>query len=164
MFLRNPENENSDTTGRNQDGLNRFGATRTSSRNRRNLNSTAGYGKLNARFSRVPTFHILAFIAIFLVTGAIATTAIVGYFQTNTYADCVVAGKDRTTNSEGQSQMRVYTENCGTFTIGDDWFRGNFNTADMYGSLQEGSTYTFQATGFRVGILSMFPNIIDIEQ
>ena len=79
-----------------------------------------------------------------------------------THASCTVTGKDRT-QSRDSSNMRVYTS-CGTFAVGDVLIRGQFDSADLYGSLAEGKTYDLTTIGWRVPILSMFPTIIEAEE
>src|SRR6478735_11759060 len=84
-----------------------------------------------------------------------------------TYKDrktsCTVTGKEAAgaTNSDGDFEMRyrIYTEECGTFAVQDDWFIGQFNSADTYGSIREGKMYDFEAYGWRNGFMSTFPNI-----
>lgn len=71
---------------------------------------------------------------------------------------CQVTGKDRAGN---QGDMRVYTENCGTFTVKDNPFLLRFNSADVYGAIQEGETYDFNTVGIRLPIASMFPNVLE---
>ena len=76
---------------------------------------------------------------------------------------CTVTGKEAAgaTNSDGDFEMRyrIYTEECGTFAVQDDWFIGQFNSADTYGSIAEGKVYDFEAYGWRNGFMSTFPNI-----
>jgi hypothetical protein len=75
---------------------------------------------------------------------------------------CLVGGKDRTSNSDGVSEMRVYTD-CGTFVVEDNFISG-FKSADLYGSIQPGKTYKIKSGGVRVGPLSMFPTILEAEE
>ena len=77
---------------------------------------------------------------------------------------CVVTDKDRTTDREGNSSMRVYTENCGTVEVSSNLFKGVFNSADVYSSIEVGKTYDFDATGFRIGIISMFPKVTEATE
>lgn len=76
---------------------------------------------------------------------------------------CTVTDKDRTTNSDGTSNYRVYTDECGTLTVEDALLRGNVDTADDYADIEPGTTYEITTIGWRVPILSAFPNIIDAE-
>lgn len=64
---------------------------------------------------------------------------------------------------EGNNQYRVYTEECGTFVIKDTIVGLRFNSADAYGALSLGEAYNFRTQGFRLGITSSFPNILDYE-
>lgn len=95
------------------------------------------------------------FIVAFLVIGfAVASNA-----NVETHTDCVVSDKDRTTNSEGQSDMRVYTDNCGVFSVKDSIFIMRFDSADTFSKIKVGENYNFETRGFRIGMLSQFPNI-----
>ena len=76
-----------------------------------------------------------------------------------------VEGKERITEQAGQtitSFYVVYTDK-GTFKLEDDIFRGNFYSSDVYGKLKEDSTYTFKTTGYRIGWMSQYPNIVEVK-
>ena len=107
-------------------------------------------------------------IAFFIATVVLLCAGGVGYTvaanaHETTHTSCVVESKDRTTRADsGSSDMRVYTS-CGTFAVGDVLLRGQFDSADIYGSISEGQTYDLTTIGWRVPILSMFPTIIEAE-
>lgn len=103
-----------------------------------------------------------ALVAVLAVCGI--GFGIVSHTVSKDYSACVVEGKDRTRDADGNSDMRVYTENCGTFSVGDNWFKKVVNSADLYAGIKEGKTYNFEATGWRVGLLSMFPKIYKVEE
>lgn len=107
----------------------------------------------------------LKFIIAAVVVAVLAVLVIstVSYNKEDTHYSCVVTDKDRTRDSEGNTDTRVYTKNCGTFTVTDSLLKGKFNSADTFGSLEEGGTYNFTTVGFRNGFLSAFPNIIEVE-
>jgi hypothetical protein len=96
--------------------------------------------------------------------GSVVVLGIVGtavlYFTTQTSVTCTVTDKDRTTTAEGVSDHRVYTEDCGTFKVGDEWLLGAFNASDTYSQIEIGDTYNFDVVGWRNGFLSLFPNIL----
>lgn len=76
-----------------------------------------------------------------------------------------VEGKERITESSGdkiESFYLVYTDK-GTFKLEDDLFRGNFYSSDVYGKLRQDSTYTFKTSGYRIGFVSSYPNIIEVK-
>ena len=85
-----------------------------------------------------------------------------GLFNESEYSACKVEDKDRTTNSDGQSDARIYTS-CGVFTVEDVWTRGQFDSADLYASIKRGKTYDLTTVGFRIPVLSMFPSVIEAE-
>lgn len=76
---------------------------------------------------------------------------------------CTVVGKEAVRTQDGH-QYRVYTEDCGTLTVADTLFEGRFDSADFYGTIKEGETYEMLIGGYRNGVLSMFPNILEAEQ
>lgn len=103
-----------------------------------------------------------------LIGGAVALIAAVGvgatiaWQSTRAEQSCTVEDKDRTTDSEGASVHRVYTD-CGVFNVQDDLLNGQFNSADVYGSLKVGETYTIETVGWRLPLFSSFPNIVGVS-
>ena len=81
----------------------------------------------------------------------------------NEVGPCTVTGKESVV-AEGDNQYRVYTEECGTFIVKDTLFALRFNSADTYSSLKDGESYQFRTQGFRLGITSTFPNILDYAE
>ena len=81
-----------------------------------------------------------------------------------------VLGKDSVTVSRGSgdtlqvdNEYRVYTDH-GTFKVTDTLIYGKFTSADRYGRLQEGHTYTCKVAGWRFGLFSWFPNLINCNE
>lgn len=88
-----------------------------------------------------------------------------GTFHNQYFESCHVTDKDRTTNPEsGSSNMRVYTDNCGVFVVGDSFLKGRWDAADDYSQIEVGKTYDFETIGFRIRLLSTFPNIIEAKE
>lgn len=75
---------------------------------------------------------------------------------------CTVSGKESVMMG-GNNQYRVYTEECGVFTIKDTIVGLRFNSADVYGALSLDEAYNFRTQGFRLEVASLFPNILDYE-
>ena len=90
-----------------------------------------------------------------------------GYYDDHTKT-CTISGKDRTTVYTGKgnshSQMRVYTEDCGSFEVSDSLIKGKFNSADTFGKLKEGHRYELKYHGWRIGWLSSFPQITEVKE
>lgn len=122
------------------------------------------YGNLNAnRNGRKGLPAVMIVLFLLLALGGVGT-AVVGMFSSETHTACVIEDKDRTRNSEGNSDMRIYTENCGTFQVGDNLFLTGFNSADRYANIKVGKTYNIESYGFRVGFFSMFPKIKTVTE
>ena len=72
---------------------------------------------------------------------------------------CHVTEKDRGGKDGG---MRVYTS-CGTFQNTDSILRGKNTSADIWARIHPGQTQTFHVVGWRLGLTSDFPNILDVR-
>ncbi len=59
-------------------------------------------------------------------------------------------------------QYLVYTP-TGTYRNTDDALNLKFNSSDIQGRLEWGKSYKVQTVGWRIGFLSMYPNIIKVE-
>jgi hypothetical protein len=103
---------------------------------------------------------VAGIVAVVLVVVLVVFVA-KAYYGEDVHQHCVVTDKDRTRNNDGSSDTRVYTENCGTFTVSDTLVKGKFNSADTFGQLRNGHTYTLTTIGWRFGLTSSFPNIIE---
>lgn len=103
---------------------------------------------------------LIAAIAVLVL--ALVGFGVYGGLRTTEHSACEVTDKDRTSNSEGKSSMRVYTT-CGTFEVADSVFVGRWDSADVYGDIEIGQTYDFTVRGFRIPIASTFPNIDTYE-
>lgn len=76
--------------------------------------------------------------------------------------NCVVEQKERLIKDGSSSDKRVYTS-CGSFVVNDS-IAGGYTSQDRYNQLVEGRAYDLQVGDYRVGFLSMFPNIIDVRE
>lgn len=109
---------------------------------------------------RLTSILVGVIIVLVLVGGAFTVGS--GTFVTSQETGCVVEDKDRTTDRDGNSQMRIYTENCGVLSVKDNIFIGQVDSANIYGSIKPGETYDFTTKGYRITLLSMFPNITEV--
>ena len=106
---------------------------------------------------------------IFAITVLIIISTIIfnitSYVHTNTVT-AKVTGKERIIKSDGDGNIEsfylVYTDK-GTMKLEDDVLRGNWYSSDVYGHLREDVTYTFTTSGYRFGLFSSYPNIIEVK-
>ena len=104
----------------------------------------------------------VVFGTILLITAVVGTW--ISYGNATTHTGCTINSKDSYASHHSDKRhttYRVYTDNCGVFEVEDRLFLGNFNSADIYGSLKEGGTYDLSTRGYRVPFLSMFPVIVE---
>jgi hypothetical protein len=110
----------------------------------------------------------LAAVAAFLVIAVLGFGWAVFYaYGTERTQTCTVTGTDwatsiQVTNGSGQSssEYRVQTAECGVLRVEDVPLRFQFNSADLFSSLEEGQTYELTTIGWRNGFLSWFPVIV----
>lgn len=97
-----------------------------------------------------------------LIVGVVYSMLYYGNKQT---VKTTVTGKERIVTKSGDgidSYYLIYTEN-GTFKLEDELFYGNFMSSDWYGKIKVDSTYEFTTIGFRIGIVSSYPNIVKYQ-
>lgn len=99
-------------------------------------------------------------VALVVILIGVGTVSYAG--SGSSYSSCTVEDKDRST-SDGKSVYRVYTS-CGVFGVEDFLWTGSFDSADRYSSIDIGKTYDFETLGWRVPILSLFPNILSVQE
>ena len=133
----------------------------------RRLSSYSPYSRYNDRLYDSSSRYLIGVIGGLLV--AITIIAAIGlnvYSASHTEAmTCTVTGKDRTQKSgSSSSEMRVYTSECGTLKIAESLLDARWDSADLYGSLREGTRYEMTTRGVRVPFFSMFPNIITAKE
>ena len=87
-------------------------------------------------------------------------------YGTDEITTFTVTGKERIVESKGQSttsKYLVFTENE-TFENTDSLLHFKFDSSEVYGQLEEGETYSAKVYGFRVPFLSMYRNIVFVEE
>lgn len=99
--------------------------------------------------------------AVLLLIGltAIAGAGVAYLSSQSSVAGCAVDDKDRSTGSGGVTSYRVYSD-CGVFEVSDNIFFGKFDSADRYAAVKVGKTYDFTVVGWRIPVLSQFPNVL----
>lgn len=110
-------------------------------------------------------------VATFIIVAVLAAAFVWWIWTVNFGSErtetCTVTGMDwaqKVTSGNSTSEYRIQTEECGVLKITDNLLRLQFNSADRYAELEEGATYEFTLIGFRIGLFSMFPNIIAAEE
>lgn len=122
--------------------------------------------RYNTGWSKVQTVLASIFVVVALGVGGFTLYGAVAIDGTST--GCVVKDKDRTTGYKGHSDMRVYAEGCNgssetkVFQVSDNWFAGQFASADTYAKIEIGKTYDFKTRGARVPIINNFENIVEV--
>lgn len=105
----------------------------------------------------------------FAVILAIAAVGGVAYAGSTNNVTCTVNSKEsvvKSTENGTGHEYRLYTEGvdgCDVFTVSDELWSLNFESASTYNQIKEGETYSFTTRGWRVPIFSMFPNVVRVR-
>lgn len=111
--------------------------------------------------SRSVNNPILALVGIVVVVLLLGAKGIASY-ATVDYVTATVTSKERITSNE-DSYYLVFTDKETFINKDSIWFL-KYGSSDLYGNIQEGETYEFKVTLFRVPFFSWYRNIITIEE
>lgn len=121
-------------------------------------------------YRRKRSYIWLGTLAVFLAIVLVGCGYAVAYRQSERTVVVTIDDKESVTTSSGsgdtlsiQNEYRVYTDK-GVYVVSDTFVFFNFRAADRYAALKIGKTYECKAAGWRVGIFSMFPNLIECEE
>lgn len=102
--------------------------------------------------------YLIGFIiAIFLIAGKV----IINHATVETVT-ITVESKERV-NNRNKGKYLIFTDGE-VFQNVDMWTFGKFNSSDIYGQLDEDSTYAVKVCGIRVPLFSWYRNILEIEE
>lgn len=107
---------------------------------------------------------IIVFLIIIIGIGSTIFLNIEGYTNKQ---EMEITVKDKyVKNGNGKSSSSKYlvvdTEN-NTYQITDLFFKGKFNSTDLYNQLEVNKKYKIETTGNRIQFFSLYPNINKIE-
>lgn len=86
------------------------------------------------------------------------------------HSGCRVLAKDTLTEVHGSNgntstkRTNRLSTSCGPFNVVDAWAAGVTESWDLWQSLQVGKTYDIKTGGFRLGLLSEFPSVIEVRE
>lgn len=85
---------------------------------------------------------------------------IIGYLNSEEF-EIIVSDK----YVKGESgQYFIIDENKNAYTIQDLFFKGKFNSTDLYNQMEIGKKYKIETTGYRIHFLSEYKNINKIYE
>jgi hypothetical protein len=116
---------------------------------------------MNSKLQKSAYSVLFVFTCIFIIS--------LFFFQTTTNlisntVTITVSGKDQIAATEDNKSTKFIYANGTTYEVSDSWMDMQFNSRDVYGSLQVGRTYLVKTRGIRFGWFSMQPNIVKVYQ
>ena len=112
--------------------------------------------------------RILKYLIPLLLLGALFTSLPYQWLTLRTVDNARIKDKQISTESDKktgtvESTYLIYT-NRGVFRNSDALWHFKFNSSDIYGNLDEGAHYRLKVYGWRIPILSMYPNIVRAKE
>ena len=111
-----------------------------------------------------------SFILVIILATLIVIGSIIGgislYTHTSEYT-ITITDKERIYQAEDSKYLIFGEDANGTslvFENTDSLFHGKWNSSNIQGQLKEGNTYTIKVYGYRIPILSMYENIIEVKE
>ena len=104
-----------------------------------------------------------------VIVGTVALASVFvmgGYMFAHGTSDSItttVTDKHRVVDRDGDSKWIVMTEDM-SFQNSDALWHMKFNSTDIQGKLRVDGTYRIEYYGWRVPVMSMYPNIISVEE
>lgn len=114
-----------------------------------------------SRFARHRTGFMIGGAILALVIGLFALVMYYHY-GTATTRTLEISHVERVQDGNS-SKYLVYTENHGVHQNTDTIFYWKFRSSDVYNDLVDAKTAECKVYGWRIGILSQYPNIVDCE-
>lgn len=110
---------------------------------------------------------LLLAIFVLCLVGALFTNAPYQWLTQRTLDSVLIKDKQVSTESDREdgkvrSTYMIYTD-AGVLRNDDAGWFAKFNSSDIYGELDIGKRYRMKIYGWRIPILSMYPNIVSIQ-
>lgn len=99
-------------------------------------------------------------ILVILPILALITLGFTANQETNT---CLLSGTEVKNTSETSTYL-LFCENGDVYSNVDNIFFGKFNSSNIQASLKVGKTYELKTQGWRIPFLSMYKNVISVEE
>jgi hypothetical protein len=92
---------------------------------------------------------------------------ITAYRSSLTPVEFTVDHRERVTSGSGEnasSYYLVWTQEGEVYKVTDTWSFLRWDASDRYGKLKEGKRFRAKVAGWRVGFLSWYRNVIELEE
>jgi hypothetical protein len=107
----------------------------------------------------------LGVAAIIAVVALVALGALTLFINSQKQQDrtITVCSKESVATEDNGHEYRIYASDD-TYVMEDNILGGiRFDTASEYGRIRDNTTYNVRIKGLRIGVFSMFPNILKAE-
>jgi hypothetical protein len=108
--------------------------------------------------------NLLTIIGWIVVAIVIVLPPFLYVYATQQDRKITVKKTERIVSPDGKSSKYLIYAEDGVYENTDNILRMKFNSSDIYGQLQNGKTYMCDTYGWRVPLLSIYPNIVKCEE
>jgi hypothetical protein len=103
-------------------------------------------------------------ILLILVIAAVALPSYVYNSTKATFTDTVTKAWVKSAPGSTDQKYLIETTNHGVLEDTDNYLYLKFDSSDIYGQLQPGHTYTFTTVGWRIPLLSWYPDVLSVQE
>jgi hypothetical protein len=107
--------------------------------------------------------RILTVIFVLVVLVFLSSPFLYAY-GTQRNSEITIKKMERIVSSNGRSSKYLIFAEDGVYENTDNLLRMKFDSADIYSQLQKGKTYMCNIYGWRVPLLSIYPNIVKCKE
>lgn len=106
--------------------------------------------------------ELLVIVVILAVVGVIIGPGILKVCNQRTVT-VTVTDKESHRHGEKKDKYLIYTNDT-TYEITDSLLKWRWDSSDLYGKIEVGATYEFKVGGYRIHLLSTYPNIYEAKR
>jgi hypothetical protein len=103
--------------------------------------------------------HLQVLVLVFLIAFVLTLMASYQLGTVNEPTVVTITHKERV-ETQKHSGYLIFTDQ-GTYSNTDALLHGKFNSSDIYGRIEIGKRYRLTSYGWRIGVTSSYPNIIN---
>ena len=104
-------------------------------------------------------FTLIELIVVIAIIAVIGVILLPGILKVCNQQEVIVTVTDKGIKGKDSNDKYLIYTDVTTYEITDSLLKWRWNSSDLYGAIQVGKTYKIETGGYRIGILSEYPNI-----
>ena len=122
------------------------------------------YGKARSRQHRMHPGWLAGILAVLIVLAGLGAWFYQYEYGSEHSVTFTIASKDDQASGSNGHRYLIFTTRGETYQDTDAWFHGKVNSSSMWFQLQVGHSYRCTIYGYRVALLSGYPDLLYCKQ